>query len=153
VCIDRINGVCFLFLIKIFLDKIFYKIFLFTSMVFYCRWFIVAANLNNHAVVRPWPDVRSRHGGEHSHLTSLDRWQVMVKIWDTVWQCWWVIHNRTYCQIHYSKNTSIGNIATEVPTRNWEFDGKDEYDGGAILSYMVLRKYVQMNKLIADNLL
>ena len=39
VCImyGQLNGVCFLFLIKLFIDKIFYKIFLFTSMVFYCR--------------------------------------------------------------------------------------------------------------------
>ena len=27
-CIDSINGVCFLFLIKLFIDKIVYKIFL-----------------------------------------------------------------------------------------------------------------------------
>ena len=48
-------------------------------------------------------------------------------------------------KIHYSRNTT-GNITTEVRTsRNWEFDGNDAYDGGAILLHGVL-EYVQMNQ-------
>ena len=140
-------GYVFSFSEKYLLTRFSIRFFLFTNKVIYCRWFIVVANLNNHAAVRLCPDVRSRHGGERSHLISLDRYQVTVKIWDTMTLLvgYSQISTERIDKIHYSRNTT-GNITTEVRTsRNWEFDGNDAYDGGAILLHGVL-EYVQMNQ-------